>query len=216
MEQEAEPLSERVGAEDLPLAQDSTGNEIESLAADRIADPTVPLEAAGFDLQTLSEIASIVSAFASVLVVVALLIAIRQLIIMEKSRKLETYTSHLISYGDSNFLEKIALLEDGQYSNLSEFRSFFEEQGNFEKAWAARREIKTILSQYGYSVAYGIASVRDIAPLLPIDAVRVWPKLLPVERDIVKEKGRWPLYEKGLDDVALIEALMAKLEPLLR
>lgn len=216
MEQEVEPLVESVGGEDLAPPQEPADSEIESLTADRIADPLVSVESAWLDLQTLSEIASIVSAFASVLVVVALLIAVRQLIIMEKSRKLETYTSHLISYGDSNFLEKISLLEDGQYSNLSEFRSFFEEQGNFEVAWAARREIKTILSQYGYSVAYGIASVRDIAPLLPIDAVRVWPKLLPVEKDIVKEKGRWPLYEKGLDDVALVEALMAELEPLLR
>lgn len=167
------------------------------------------------DLQTLSEIASIVSAFASVLAVVALLIAIRQLIIMEKSRKLETYTSHLISYGDPDFLEKIAMLENGDYSNLAEFRSYFEEQGSLQTAWAARREIKTVLSQYGYSVAYGIASIKDIAPLLPIDAVRIWPKLLQVEKDIVREKGRWPLYEKGLDDVALIEDLMAKLKPLL-
>lgn len=175
-----------------------------------------PDAVAPFDLQTLSEIASIVSAFASVLVVVALLVAVRQLIIMEKSRKLEAYNLHLTSYGDPDFLEKINLLENGEYSNLEEFRSYFQESGSFDAAWAARREIKTILSQYGYSVAYGIASIRDVAPLLPIDAVRVWPKLLQVERDIVKEKGRWPLYEKGLDDVALIEALMAELDPLLR
>jgi hypothetical protein len=178
-----------------------------------VVSPDAP---SSFDLQTLSEIASIVSAFASVLVVLALLVAVRQLIIMEKSRKLDTYTAHLISYGDPNFLEKISLLENGEYSNLEDFRKFFQENGSFETAWAARREIKSILSQYGYSVAYGIASIRDVAPLLPIDAVRVWPKLLPVEKDIVREKGRWPLYEKGLDDVALIEALMAKLKPLLQ
>ena len=99
---------------------------------------------------------------------------------------------------------------------MREFRSYFEEQGSFEVAWAARREIKTILSQFGYSVAYGVANVREIAPLIPIDAVRVWPILLPVERDIVREKGRWPLYEKGLDDVALIEELIKKLSPLLK
>lgn len=168
------------------------------------------------DLQTVSEIADIVSAFTSVLVVLALFIAVRQLISMEKARKLDTYTAHLISYGDKDFTKKIALLEGGTYSNLAEFRSYFEGERKLEIAWEARRQVKTLLSQYGYSVAHGIATIQELAPLVPIDAVRLWPKLLPVERDLVREKGRWPLYEKGLDDVAMIELLMEKIQPLLQ
>ena len=107
MEQETASSLEDVREEAVKSAQEvaetSREGERESLTSERLIDPSVSADSTSLDLQTLSEIASIVSACASVLVGVALLIAVRQLIVMERSRKLETYTSHLISYGDSSF-----------------------------------------------------------------------------------------------------------------
>jgi hypothetical protein len=190
----------------------------EPIHASGVAGRSSPTDAAvtvESDLDLAVQIATILSSVTSIIIAIGLLITIRQLNSSERARKLDAYTAQLVDYGNAHYLQAVELLKSADYGSLAEFRCVYADRNQLSEAWEARRMIKAMLSRYGYSIVHRISDIHELLPLISIDALTLWPKLRPVELDLVKEKGRQDLYRMGLDDVANIEALYSRYTSLL-